>query len=104
MVREELVSLCENYVRQRDEAAAPQPRSPADPAAEIVRSFQLAEISESEMRSLLAYIDDAEDEADSRAAQMAAAGIRLDSYDGLEAETADEEDDDRSAWQPGQPR
>jgi hypothetical protein len=102
MVREELVSLCEKYVRYRDETAAALPQPPADPALEIVRSFQLAEISESEMQSLLAYIDDSDDEAESRAAQMEAAGISLQSYEGLEGETADDEDD--AAWQPGQPR
>ncbi|MFM7290022.1 MAG: hypothetical protein ACKOWG_05970 [Planctomycetia bacterium] len=102
MVREELVSLCEQYVRSRDEAAAEQVQPAGDPALEILRSYQLAEISESEMQSLLAYIDDAEDEADSRATRMEAAGISLQSYDGLEAGTDD--DDDEPAWQPGQPR
>ena len=100
MVREDLVSLCESYVRSRDEAASQQP---VDPAPEIVRSFRLAEISESEMQALLAYVDDSEDEDDSLAAEMEAAGIVLHVYDGLEAETADD-DDDEPAWQPAQPR
>ena len=106
MVREDLVSLCESYVRSRDEAASQrpvQPVQPVDPAPEIVRSFRLAEISESEMQALLAYVDDSEDEDDSLAAEMEAAGIVLHVYDGLEAETADD-DDDEPAWQPGQPR
>jgi hypothetical protein len=101
MVREELVSLCEQYVRCRDEAAAERIQPPDDPAIEILRSYRLAEISESEMQSLLAYIDDAEDAADSRATRMEAAGISLQSYDGLEADTVD---DDEPDWQPGQPR
>ncbi|MCX7431196.1 MAG: hypothetical protein NTY17_09365 [Planctomycetia bacterium] len=101
MVREDLVSLCENYVRSRDEAASLQPAPAVDPASEIVRSFRLAEISESEMQALLAYVDDSEEEDDSLAAEMEAAGISLHVYDGLDAATADDEDDD---WQPGQPR
>jgi hypothetical protein len=76
---------------------------PVDPAPEIVRSFRLAEISESEMQALLAYVDDSEDEDDSLAAEMEAAGIVLHVYDGLEAETADDEDDEPT-WQPDQPR
>ena len=35
--------------------------------------------------------------------EMEAAGITLHVYNGLEAETADD-DDDEPAWQPGQPR
>jgi len=101
MVREDLVSLCESYVRSRDEAASERPVQPVYPAPEIVRSFRLAEISESEMQALLAYIDDSEEEDDSLAAEMEAAGISLHVYDGLEAATADDEDDD---WQPDQPR
>jgi hypothetical protein len=103
MVREDLVSLCESYVRSRDEAASQRPVQPVDPAPEIVRSFRLAEISESEMQALLAYVDDSEDEDDSLAAEMEAAGIVLHVYDGLESETADDEDDEPT-WQPGQPR
>jgi uncharacterized Ntn-hydrolase superfamily protein len=64
MVREDLVSLCENYVRSRDEAVALRLAPAADPAPEIVRSFRLAEISASEMQALLAYVDDSEDEDD----------------------------------------
>jgi len=101
MVREDLVSLCESYVRSRDETASERPVQQVDPAPEIVRSFRLAEISESEMQALLAYVDDSEEEEDSLAAEMEAAGISLHVYDGLEAATADDEDDD---WQPDQPR
>jgi hypothetical protein len=99
MVREDLVSLCEDYVRSRDEAAALRPVPPMDPTPEIVRSFRLAEISESEMQALLAYVDDSEEEDDSLAAEMEAAGISLHVYDGLEAAMDDDDD-----WQPDQPR
>jgi len=101
MVREDLVSLCENYVRSRDEAASQRPVPSVDPTPEIVRSFRLAEISESEMQALIAYVDDSEDEDDALATEMEAAGISLHVYDGLDAVTEDDEDDD---WQPGQPR
>ena len=105
MVREDLVSLCENYVRSRDEAVALRLAPAVDPAPEIVRSFRLAEISASEMQALLAYVDDSEDEDDSLAAEMEAAGITLHVYDGLEEETGDDEDDhNEPAWQPGLPR
>ena len=103
MVREDLVSLCESYVRSREDSAILRLAPAVDPAPEIVRSFRLAEISASEMQALLAYVDDSEDEDDSLAAEMEAAGITLHVYDGLEAETADDEDD-ASVWQPGQPR
>ena len=104
MVREDLLSLCESYVRSRDEAASQRPTPAVDPAPEIVRSFRLAEISESEMQALLAYVDDSDDEEASLAEEMEAAGISLHVYDGLEAATADDEDDDESDWQPDQPR
>ena len=100
MVREDPVSLCENYVRSRDEAAPQRLAASVDPASEIVRSFRLAEISESEMQALLAYVDDSEEEDDSLAAEIEAAGISLHVYDGLEASTDDDEED----WQPAQPR
>jgi hypothetical protein len=103
MVREDLVSLCENYVRSRDEAASQRPVQSADPAPEIVRSFRLAEISESEMQALLAYVDDSDDQEDFLADEMEAAGISLHVYNGLEAQTTDD-DDDETAWQPDQPR
>jgi hypothetical protein len=103
MVREDLLSLCESYVRSRDEAASQRPVTAVDPAPEIVRSFRLAEISESEMQALLAYVDDSEDEDDSLAADMEAAGITLHVYNGLDVDMADD-DDDEPAWQPAQPR
>jgi len=99
MVREDLLSLCDSYVRSRDEAASQRPVPPVDPAPEIVRSFRLAEISESEMQALLAYVGDSEED-DALATEMEAAGITLHVYNGLEAEMADDDDD----WQPGQPR
>lgn len=98
MVREDLVSLCESYVRSRDEAASQRPSACSDPTPEIVRSFRLAEISESEMQALLAYVDDS-DEDESLVAEIKAVGVDLGTYEGLEA-SADEDDD----WQPDRPR
>jgi hypothetical protein len=62
MVREELFSLCERFVRSRntDVGGADGPRR--DPAVEILRSYRLAEISESEMEALLAYVGDPDEE------------------------------------------
>jgi hypothetical protein len=75
MVREELFSLCEEYVRGRDEAV--ERAGPADaPTSEILRSFTLAEISESEMEALLAYVGDSDAEDDCLAANAV-----IDRYD-----------------------
>jgi len=78
MVREDLVSLCENYVRSRDDDAAQQPAPPADPSLEILRSFRLAEISENEMDALLAYVGDPDDEEDCHIA-----GVAMERFDDL---------------------
>lgn len=67
MVREELFSLCEDYVRGRAEMSG----SAAAPTSEILRSFTLAEISETEMEALLAYVGDPDVEDDCRAAEAA---------------------------------
>lgn len=99
MVREDLVSLCDRYVRSRDEAASQRPVGVVDPIPEIVRSFRLAEISESEMQALLAYVDDSEEEDDFLADEMEAAGINLHVCDVLESSSDDDDD-----WQPGRPR
>jgi hypothetical protein len=56
MNREDLLTLCEQYVSLRDAAAVDVEEVPATLAPEIVRSYRLAEISESEMHSLLVYI------------------------------------------------
>jgi hypothetical protein len=67
MVREELFSLCEDYVRSRAESLA----SAGAPTSEILRSFTLAEISETEMEALLAYVGDPDAEDDCQAADVA---------------------------------
>ena len=61
MTREDLMSLCNEYVRSRDSAGA-APNEPSDPSPEILRSFRLAEISECEMEALLSYVGDPDDE------------------------------------------
>ena len=62
MVREELFSLCERFVRSRDMDGGGADLPHRDPAAEILRSYRLAEISESEMEALLAYVGDPDEE------------------------------------------
>ena len=70
MVREELFSLCEEYVRGREDGVGRDDPAGA-PTSEILRSFTLAEISESEMEALLAYVGDPEAEDDCQAANAA---------------------------------
>ena len=70
MVREDLVSLCENYVRGREDGVA-RPVPATAPTSEILRSFTLAEISETEMEALLAYVGDPDAEDDCQAADVA---------------------------------
>lgn len=53
MNREELLTLCDMYVRRRGPGTAVVA---APPALEIIDSFLHAEISESEKNSLLAYV------------------------------------------------
>ncbi|NDC62708.1 MAG: hypothetical protein EBZ59_01665 [Planctomycetia bacterium] len=56
MNREDLLTLCEDYVSRR-RAAAPLPAASQPPLVpEIVRSYRLAEISASEKNSLLIYV------------------------------------------------
>ncbi|MEI6239777.1 MAG: hypothetical protein WCR51_05275 [Planctomycetia bacterium] len=61
MNREELLALCDLYVRRRGlgpgVVAAP-------PALEIIDSFLHAEISESEKNSLLAYVRTVDEESE----------------------------------------
>ena len=61
MNREELLALCDLYVRRRGlgtgVVAAP-------PALEIIDSFLHAEISESEKNSLLAYVRASEEDSE----------------------------------------
>jgi len=67
MNREKIVALCEMYVSQRGGIAIGcaeiGTETPAELMADIVRSYRLAEISESERDSLLAYVCD-DDESD----------------------------------------
>lgn len=90
MVREELFSLCEQYVRSREGVQLSTAAPPAgDPAAEILRSFRLAEISESEMEALLAYVGDPDEEDCCQTA-----GIADDHYEiGGASILVDDEDD-----------
>lgn len=61
MNREDLLALCDLYVRRRglDEGVEPVP-----PALQIIDSFLHAEISESEKNSLLAYVRPGDEESD----------------------------------------
>jgi hypothetical protein len=88
MTREDLFSLCQTYVRCR-ESDPVSGAGPTDPAPEIVRSFTLAEISESEMEALLAYVGDPEDEDVCDAARVA-----IDRYDDFEPPTGDDDEPD----------
>ncbi len=54
MNRDELLALCERYVRHRG-GASPEP-SGMPPTLQIVDCYLHAEISESEKNSLLAYV------------------------------------------------
>ena len=56
MNREDLLTLCEEYVNQRGTTAVEPAAPPSALVPEIVRSYRLAEISESEKNSLLVYI------------------------------------------------
>jgi len=88
MVREDLFLMCEEYVRQRAaESARESPQPAEDPATEILRSFRLAEISESEMEALLAYVGDP-DEDDC----CQTAGIAEDDYHNLAPRVPSHED------------
>jgi hypothetical protein len=61
MERDELWSLCEKFVQERAKESVGAEMRRLDPSFEILRSYQLAEISESEKNSLLVYICDSED-------------------------------------------
>ncbi|MFM8890903.1 MAG: hypothetical protein ACKOTB_04620 [Planctomycetia bacterium] len=64
MTREDLMFLCNEYVRSRETAgpAGSAAQDPSDPSPEILRSFRLAEISECEMEALLSYVGDPDEE------------------------------------------
>lgn len=61
MNREELLALCDLYVRRRGLGVGV---TEAPPALQIVDSYLHAEISESEKNSLLAYVRQSEEETD----------------------------------------
>lgn len=61
MNREELLALCDLYVRRRGLGAGVVA---VPPALEIIDSFLHAEISESEKNSLLAYVRTSDEESD----------------------------------------
>ncbi|MEI6256770.1 MAG: hypothetical protein WCQ77_09025 [Planctomycetota bacterium] len=96
MTREDLVSLCDEYVGSRN-MAAQQVQKPTSPGSEILRSFRLAEISESEMEALLVYVGDPDDEDNCQAA-----GVAIDRFDDPHADIW--QDDDESTESPDQPR
>jgi hypothetical protein len=57
MTRDELLTLCDRYVQDGDEAvAAGQTLGIPDPSETIIHCFRDAEISAAEMQSLLAYV------------------------------------------------
>ena len=56
MEREDLLSLCQQYVQQRSLLGIPILIGEPDPASEIVCSFRHGDISESEKNSLLVYV------------------------------------------------
>jgi hypothetical protein len=96
MVREELFSLCEQFVRSRDAEAGDATPAPGDPAPEILRSYRLAEISESEMEALLAYVGDPDEEDCCQTA-----GIADESFDVVgPARWADDDDEPASPRRP----
>ncbi len=67
MEREELLELCERYVRRRRLSAGDitDDGSTMPPVVEIVDGYLHAEISESEKNSLLAYVRGADFDTDS---------------------------------------
>lgn len=71
MNRDELLALCNLYVRRRGLGVAEVIDTTMPPTLQIVDSYLHAEISESEKNSLLAYVrgpdDDAENDDDARA-------------------------------------
>lgn len=97
MTREDLMSLCNDYVRSR-ETAGPAASEPCDPSPEILRSFRLAEISECEMEALLAYVGDPDEDDD--ASMIARAWVDWDD----EPLPCPGDDDDAVAQRPLHPR
>ena len=56
MNRDDLLELCERYVRRRQSDALHEAETSMPPVLQIVDSYLHAEISESEKNSLLAYV------------------------------------------------
>ncbi len=67
MEREELLELCERYVRRRglEGVDSNDDGSSMPPVVEIVDGYLHAEISESEKNSLLAYVRGTDSDSDS---------------------------------------
>jgi len=70
--REELLALCDLYVRRRGLGAGVVA---APPALEIIDSFLHAEISESEKNSLLAYVRTGDDESEDVVEEFEGLGV-----------------------------
>lgn len=67
MNRDELLALCELYVRRRGLGVVGLREVVMPPTPEIIDSYRHAEISESEKNSLLSYVRGDEDEDDTDA-------------------------------------
>ena len=72
MNREELLALCDLYVRRRGLGAGVVA---VPPALEIIDSFLHAEISESEKNSLLAYVRTGDDESEDVVEEFEGLGV-----------------------------
>ncbi len=64
MNRDELLELCNLYVRRRGLGVVKAVEPPMPPTFQIVDSYLHAEISESEKNSLLAYVRSGGDDSD----------------------------------------
>jgi hypothetical protein len=62
MNRDELLALCDLYVRRRGLGVVELREVVMPPALEIIESYYHAEISESEKNSLLAYVRGSDEE------------------------------------------
>lgn len=64
MNRDELLALCELYVRRRGLGVIGLQEVVMPPTPEIIDSYRHAEISESEKNSLLAYVRGSDEDGD----------------------------------------
>ena len=66
MNREELLSLCERFVSRRGvmmgRVSIDRSAPAVDPVPEIIRSFRLAEISESEKNALMSLVSEGDED------------------------------------------